>query len=52
MQVIVKDSFHTLRRRKYVPKKVNPEWVIYDTNLKQRIYGPATHAACMRELER
>lgn len=52
MLVIAKSKFETFNRRKYVPRRVNPEWVVYDTTTKTRVFGPSGHEACLKYLDR
>lgn len=52
MLTIVKNLSAVLSRPKYYRHMDHQQWVVWDTDKKQRVYGPNTHRACIQYMQR
>jgi len=48
---IVKSMTGVLSRPKYRPTLKHSQWVVWDSDSKKRVFGPAVHAACIKFID-
>jgi len=51
MLTIVKNMSASLTRHKYARTLDHPQWSVWDTDQKKKVYGPTSHRGCIKFMD-